>query len=149
MWKVNRMIRRRNRSRSSLGLKEAQMRGAILSIGIWTGALFLTASFGSNALGQSTEAQAQSRAARLQAEREAKAQKLEKPKKSSAEKGLYWWDNQNVVTRVLSGWRGFHIATGSFANGAGLTFGAGFTDLAVGSVYPEADAPNQVDVNDS
>lgn len=116
-----------------------------LSVVLWTlGAISLASS--SVALCQSTEGEPPSRAEELRAEREDKAKKVTKPEKNSAEKGLHWWDNQNVVTRVLSGWRGFHVATGSFATGAGLTFGAGYKDLAVGSVYPEDDLPNRVDV---
>ena len=108
------------------------------------GMLSLASSVG--AFGQSTEGEPPSRAEELRKEREAKAQKVRKPDKNSAEKGLHWWDNQNAVTRVLSGWRGFHVATGSFATGAGLVFGVGYKDLAVGSVYPDDDLPNRVDV---
>lgn len=111
----------------------------------WLAVLWL--GHGSAALCQSRAGEMPSRAAELRAEREAKAQKLAKPERGAPEKGLYWWDNQDVVTRVLAGWRGFHVATGTFATGAGLTFGAGFTDRAVGSVYAEDDLPNRVDVN--
>jgi hypothetical protein len=99
------------------------------------------------ASGQQTESESPSRAEELKKEREAKANNLREPDRGSAEKGLHWWDNQNVVTRVLSGWRGFHVATGSFASGAGLVFGVGYRDLAVGSVYPDDDLPNRVDID--
>jgi hypothetical protein len=98
------------------------------------------------ALCQSAPDNPPSRAAELTREREEKAITLQGPDQSGIEKGLHWWDNQQVVNRIRSGWRGFHVATGSFANGAGLTFGAGYQDLAVGSVYADDDLPNRVDL---
>jgi outer membrane protein assembly factor BamA len=114
----------------------------LVASGVW-----LALGTASIALCQSVPEVPPSRAEELTREREEKAKNLKKPEKNGAENGLHWWDNQQVINRVRSGWRGFHVATGSFANGAGLTFGAGYRDLAVGSVYADDDLPNRVDVN--
>jgi Arc/MetJ-type ribon-helix-helix transcriptional regulator len=69
------------------------------------------------------------------------------PQKSGIERALDWYDNQYVLTKFLSGWHGLRLASGSFPAGAGLTFGAGFTQRALGSRYAEANQPNRVDLN--
>ncbi|HXV63615.1 MAG TPA: BamA/TamA family outer membrane protein [Vicinamibacteria bacterium] len=132
MWKIT-----RNR--------EARAPSARWTIGLVTLGLCFASGATSMALCQSPAEIPPSRAAELTREREEKATKLQEPDPSGIENGLHWWDNQQVINRVLSGWHGFHVATGSFANGAGLTFGAGYRDLAVGSVYPDDDLPNRVD----
>lgn len=93
-----------------------------------------------------------SRAERLEAQRRAKAtaepaEALGPPQRGFLESKLYWFDNQYVLTKLLSGWHGVHYAAGDFPAGAGLKFGVGFTDLAVGNIYADEDRPNRVDVD--
>lgn len=91
--------------------------------------------------------EALTRGALLNGEREAKAKLIAPPERSFTEKKLYWYDNQYVVAKLLAGWKGIHLAGGDFPAGAGLKFGVGFTGLAIGSAYADADLPNRVDLH--
>ena len=92
-------------------------------------------------------AQAPTRTELLEGSRRAKADTVETPTRSSVERGLRRFrDATNVVGNLRGGWRGFHFATGDFPAGAGFAYGLGFTDLAMGSPYAEADLPNRVEV---
>ena len=98
------------------------------------------------------DATTSSRSARLEAARRAKAtaapaEDAGPPERGFLESKLYWFDNQYVLTRLLKGWNGVHYAAGDFPAGAGLKFGVGFTDLAVGSIYEDEDMSNRVDVD--
>jgi surface antigen Omp85-like protein len=68
------------------------------------------------------------------------------PTRSKVETGLYWYDNQYVLTKVLSGWKGIHLAGGDFPAGAGIKFGVGY-DRALTSHDPDPALPNRVAVN--
>ncbi|MFQ5789449.1 MAG: BamA/TamA family outer membrane protein [Acidobacteriota bacterium] len=86
-----------------------------------------------------------SRAALLEAKRLDKKKAVALPERGALEKGLYWYDNQLILQKLTAGWHGVHMAGGGFPAGAGLTFGVGFTDLGIGSVYAEPDSPNRID----
>jgi hypothetical protein len=85
------------------------------------------------------------RAGTLAAAREAKATKIAPPQRSGLDSKLYWYDNQYVLSKLLAGWHGFHIAGGSFPAGAGFKFGVGF-DQAFGASDPDPDRPNRASV---
>ena len=94
------------------------------------------------------QAQGPSRAALLEAERQAKVDSVVEPTPSTVEKGLHAFaDFTTFVGNIQGGWKGFHFSGGDFPTGAGFAYGVGFTDLAVGSIYADPDRPNRVDVN--
>lgn len=95
----------------------------------------------------SDQSESPSRAALLEAQRQARLATISPPQKSGIERALDWYDNQYILTKFFSGWHGFHMAGGSFPAGAGLKFGAGFTQRALGSRYVDANQPNRVDLN--
>lgn len=113
-------------------------------------AVVLILSWCQAAAGQTAQAQAPetSRAARLEAQRRARAMPgLPPPDRSFLESKLYWYDGQYVLTRLLNGWKGVHYSGGDFPTGAGLKFGVAFTDVAVGSIHEDEATPNRVDVD--
>ena len=67
------------------------------------------------------------------------------PRRSTIERGLYWYDNQYVLAKLFGGWKGIHLAGGDFPAGAGLKFGVGF-DKALTSADPDPTLPNRVDL---
>ena len=85
-----------------------------------------------------------SRAQVLDAARDAKAAETAPPKRSLLERQLYWYDNQYVLQKLFAGWKGIHLAGGSFPAGAGLKFGVGF-DHRIGRFDPDPALPNRVD----
>ena len=97
---------------------------------------------------QESKQQEPRRASLRRSQREKRAQSLEKPRRGFWEKQISRVERGTGIARVfMDGWRGFHFAGGDFPAGAGFTYGIGFTDLAVGSVYEESDQPNRVDVS--
>ena len=89
-----------------------------------------------------------SRASALRAERKAKLAETKPPGRSSLEKGLQHYDaGMLLFGTVQNGWHGFRLAGGDFPAGAGLNVGVGYRNLAVGSVYADADMPNRVDID--
>lgn len=58
--------------------------------------------------------------------RETLAATSEPPRRSSLDRGLSWYDNQYLLTKIAGGWNGVHPAGGAFPAGAGLKFGVGF-----------------------
>jgi hypothetical protein len=76
---------------------------------------------------QSETAGPPTRAARLDAERDARAADATPPRRSMLERALGWYDNQQVLARMLGGWRGFHGAGGRFPAGAGTAAGLGYS----------------------
>jgi hypothetical protein len=87
-----------------------------------------------------------SRAGLMEKAREMSAGEAVPPQRSSIDKSLYWYDNQYLLTKVLSGWTGIHLAGGDFPAGAGTKFGVGY-DRALTSPNPDPTLPNRVDVN--
>jgi len=67
------------------------------------------------------------RTARLEAERDARATTARPPERTRLEQALTWYDNQQVLARMLGGWHGFHGAGGSFPAGAGTAIGIGYS----------------------
>jgi hypothetical protein len=88
---------------------------------------------------------AATRASVLDAAREALEAESTPPKRSSTERGLYWYDNQYVLAKLSAGWKGFHLASGNFPAGAGFVVGVGF-DQALASRDDDPELPNRVDV---
>ena len=72
------------------------------------------------------------RAALLAAAREQKALEPKPVERSTVEKGLYWYDNQYLLSRVFGNWKGFHIGGANFPAGAGTKFGVAY-DHVLGS----------------
>ena len=89
----------------------------------------------------------ESRAEKVEAEREAKSLNLYPPTRNNVESFMYWYDNQYVLEKALGGWKGFRFGPGYFPAGAGMKFGLSFTELALFSRYAEDDQPNRIDVN--
>jgi hypothetical protein len=67
------------------------------------------------------------RTERLEAERDARAAEATPPQRSMLERALLWYDDQQVLARMLGGWRGFHGASGNFPAGAGTAVGIGYS----------------------
>lgn len=93
----------------------------------------------SPALAQTPE----TRAAVLAAARQATEAEAKAPKRSSTERRLYWYDNQYVLAKLFGGWKGVHLAGGSFPAGAGLKFGVGY-DKMLTAADADPDLPNRV-----
>ena len=72
------------------------------------------------------------RAAVLAAARDQKGLEVRPVQRSLMERGLYWYDNQYLLSKISSSWKGFHIGGGGFPAGAGMKFGVGY-DHAIGS----------------
>jgi len=85
------------------------------------------------------------RAALLAAAREQKGLEPKPVERSKVEKGLYWYDNQYLLSRVFGSWKGLHIGGAGFPAGAGTKFGVAF-DHAIGSEQ-NPDRANRLDVN--
>lgn len=79
------------------------------------------------AFAQSEATTPPTRSARLDAERDARAADATPPRRSMLERALGWYDNQQVLARMLGGWRGFHGAGGHFPAGAGTAAGLGYS----------------------
>lgn len=89
-----------------------------------------------------------SRASLLEASRLARMQTIEPPSRKTIETELTRFDQAMLfVGKVQRGWHGIRLAGGDFPAGAGLNYGIGFTDNAVGAVYEDLDMPNRLDVN--
>ena len=63
----------------------------------------------------------------LAEERDKKATETAPPERTTIERGLSWYDDQDLLTNLLSGWKGIHFASGNFPAGAGTGIGVGFT----------------------
>jgi outer membrane protein assembly factor BamA len=85
------------------------------------------------------------RAAVLAAAREQKSQELKPVERSTVEKGLYWYDNQYLLTRIFGKWHGLHIGGGNFPAGAGTKFGVAY-DHTIGS-EESSERANRFDVS--
>ena len=94
---------------------------------------------------QDQTAQPPTRAAMLQAAREETSQQATPPPRSATERGLYWWDNQSLINRLIDGWNGFRFAGGGFPAGAGWKFGVGY-DRGLTSPDPDPQLPNRIDL---
>ena len=57
--------------------------------------------------------------------REALTSQSVPPERSTIERGLYWYDNQYLLTKLFGGWKGIRLGGGDFPAGAGLKFGVG------------------------
>ena len=91
-------------------------------------------------------AQVPSRAALLEAERRGKP--VIEPKTTNVERGIKLFAGfSRFLSNYQSGLKGFHFAGGDFPSGAGLAYGVGFEDLALGAFYPDEDLSNRVDLN--
>ena len=89
-----------------------------------------------------------SRAALLEAARRAAAEDVVEPERTTAETGLHRFAQFSpFLADVQNFGRGFRFDGGDFPSGAGFAYGLGFRDLAVGSIYADADHPNRVVVN--
>ena len=51
------------------------------------------------------------RSDQLAAEREKKAEHTSSPERSKVERALYWYDNQDLLAKIQSGWNGFRMAS--------------------------------------
>jgi hypothetical protein len=107
--------------------------------------LALTTLGPSGALAQDQGSVPSSRAGLLAAERDRKASETAAPERSAVERALYWYDNQYLLTRILGGWNGLHLAGGDFPAGAGMKYGAGFTRTLGSASAP--DRPNQLTID--
>lgn len=67
------------------------------------------------------------RSERLDAERDAKAATATPPERTMLERALTWYDNQQVMARLMGGWHGFHGVGGTFPAGAGTGVGLGYS----------------------
>jgi hypothetical protein len=85
------------------------------------------------------------RAALLAAARDQKGLEREPVKRSLMERGLYWYDNQQLLPKIFGKWKGIHIGGGGFPAGAGMKFGVAY-DHAIGS-EENPDRANRFDVN--
>jgi hypothetical protein len=85
------------------------------------------------------------RAAVLAAARDQKSLEVRPVERSLMERGLYWYDNQYLLSKISSSWKGFHIGGGGFPAGAGMKFGVGY-DHAIGS-EESPDRANRLDVS--
>jgi hypothetical protein len=83
------------------------------------------------------------RASVLDQAREALASQSVPPERSKIEQGLYWYDNQHVLDKILGGWKGFRLGGGDFPAGAGMKFGVAFDHL-LANADREPTAPNRV-----
>jgi hypothetical protein len=81
------------------------------------------------------------RAGERSTEREKKAQQLEPPRASLIERGLRWYDRNGLALR----WRAVHFDGGSFPKGAGLGYGIGLSERAIGLNIVDPDQPNRID----
>ena len=99
---------------------------------------------GSPAMAQEPQP-ASTRASILDNARQALTSQSAPPTRSKVDKRLYWYDNQYLLTKVLSGWKGVHLAGGDFPAGAGTKFGVGY-DRALTSPDPDPSLPNRLDV---
>ena len=94
-----------------------------------------------------TQAQVPSRADLLLAAREAKAEVLTPPVRTSVEKGLVFLEKASQrFNSVRGNQTGMHFSSGNFPPGAGLGFGVGYTHNGMWrDGYPEPDRPNRLD----
>jgi hypothetical protein len=97
----------------------------------------------SPALAQSSSDQAPTREAVLGSARDALATQSTPPTRSTVERGLYWYDNQYVLNKIFSGWKGFRIGGGDFPAGAGMKFGVAF-DKPLTNAELDTTTPNKV-----
>jgi hypothetical protein len=85
------------------------------------------------------------RSALLAAAREQKGLEAAPVTRSAVERGLYWYDNQYLLSKVFGSWKGLHIGGADFPAGAGTKFAVGF-DHAVGR-GGAPDRANRLDVD--
>src|SRR5687767_1777892 len=76
------------------------------------------------------------RSDQLAAERDKKAEQTSSPERSKVERALYWYDNQDLLAQIQSGWNGFRMASGSFPAGAGMTLGVGYNRTTASHADP-------------
>lgn len=97
------------------------------------------------ALAQSASDEPQTRQDLLGSARNVLTTQSTPPTRSAPDRFLSWYDNQYVLTKLLSGWHGIHLAGGDFPAGAGLKFGVGYDKGLTGS-DPDGALPNRLDV---
>jgi hypothetical protein len=97
----------------------------------------------SPALAQSSSDQPQTRESVLASARNAPTSLSAPPTRSTVERGLYWYDNQYVLAKITSGWKGFRLGGGDFPAGAGMKFGVAY-DRPLTKADPDPTASNQV-----
>jgi len=95
--------------------------------------------------GDRTEA-VPSRAAQRRLARQERARQLHSRRLSGFEKVMAFAENGSLIKRVFGASRGFHPIAGDFPGSSGFGFGIGFTDEAVGTMYPRDDLANRVNV---
>jgi hypothetical protein len=93
-------------------------------------------------LAQSSE-EPTTRAGLLQTARETLATQSVTPQRSVVERGLSWYDNQYVLSRIFGGWKGIRFGGGDFPAGAGMKFGVAF-DKPLTKAGPDPTTPNKV-----
>ena len=97
------------------------------------------------AYGQEPVASGSTRSDQLAAEREKKAEQTSSPERSKVERALYWYDNQDLLAKIQSGWNGFRMASGGFPAGAGMTLGVGYNRTNASPADPTR--ANRVELN--
>jgi Omp85 superfamily domain len=100
----------------------------------------------SPALAQSSSDQPQTRDAILDDARSALTTQSAPPTRSTTDRFLSWYDNQYVLTKLLSGWNGIHYAVGDFPAGAGIKFGVGYDKLLT-TADSDPTLPNRLDLS--
>jgi hypothetical protein len=89
---------------------------------------------------------AATRAGLLEEAREALSRQSTPPERSAIERGLRWYDHQHVLTKVLGGWKGLHLAPTGFPAGAGIKVGLGY-DRALNAAAADPRASNRASVS--
>jgi outer membrane protein assembly factor BamA len=93
------------------------------------------------AAAQELPADTRTRAQQAVEQRAEKSGRLSPPRRSLIERGLKWYDDNGARLQ----WRAFHFTGGNMPNGAGLGYGIGITQIAMGAAVVDADRPNRVD----
>jgi len=72
------------------------------------------------------------RAAMLEAARDQKELERAPVERGNVERGLYWYDNQDLLSKIFGSYKGLHIGGAGFPAGAGTKFGVAY-DHALGT----------------
>ena len=94
-------------------------------------------------MAQAPSEQPSTRASVLDQARGALTSQSVAPERSTIERGLHWYDNQNVLNKILGGWKGIRLGGGDFPAGAGMKFGVAF-DKPLTKADPDPTTPNKV-----
>ena len=92
---------------------------ATLTLAVRCGIAVVMTAVASPVLAQEPPGQS-SRGTILDQARESLTSQSTPPERSWVERKLYWYDNQYVLAKLFGGWKGIHLAGGSFPAGAGL-----------------------------